>query len=871
MRPQKGMGSSGRERTVDQLSTLNSFWSTPAEQIFEALASGYDGLTQQEAARRLREVGPNSLQLERHFTVVSLLLRQFTNPLVLILIFAAVVSSIVKEWVDASVILAIVISSGVISFFQEYSAGNAIAKLRRRIAHQSTALRDGKSQLIPSDSIVPGDVLLLSAGSLVPADCVLLETQDFFVSQAALTGETFPVEKRVGVVDESVGLPERTNCAFAGTSVRSGLARALVVATASSTEYGKIADRLGLDPEETEFERGIRTFGLMLSRIMIAMIIGVFAINVISDKPAVDALLFAIALAVGISPELLPAIITINLSKGARELARKDVIVRRLSSIEDLGSMDVLCTDKTGTLTEGVIRLDAALDGTARPSEKVRRLGYLNARYQNGLSNPLDEAIVQGLRDLHFETYERLAEIPFDFGRRMLSVAIKDPKLDEATLITKGAVENVLSVCSTFPSSDGDPKEIGLEFRQEILQKLADWGSEGFRVLGVASKSIPTDSNLVRSLESEMNFEGFLLFFDPPKIGIIETLRSLRQLNVHLKIISGDNRFVVRHVADQVHLNDGRICTGSQVTALSNEALGHAVEVTSLFAEVDPSQKERIIRALQKRGHVVGYLGDGINDAPALKDADVGISVDKAVDVAREAADLVLLRKGLDVLHDGIIEGRRTFANSLKYILTTSSANFGNMFSMAAASMFLPFLPLTAKQILLNNFLSDFPAIAIATDNVDRESVYAPHKWDANFIRRFMILFGFVSSAFDLLTFGILIYFAKANEYEFQTGWFIESLLTELLVAMVVRTRRRFYKSKPGRWLSLSTALVIAITIAIPYLSSFRIFGFVPLPVELLLLIILISVIYTFTTDLVKGLLFQRLERATQGYLPTRQ
>lgn len=834
---------------------LAAYWSVPRDGLLTALESTPRGLTSREAAARLDKYGPNALVVSQQFTTLRLLLKQFTSPLVLILIFAAIVSIFVGEWTDAAVILSIVIASALITFWQEYTASNVVAKLRERLTHRVNVLRDGKAAKVPVETVVPGDVVLLSAGSLIPADGVVLKTEDFYVNQAVLTGETFPVDKAPGEVAANASMPERTNCVFMGTSARSGKAEVLITRTGAMTSYGEIADQLGRQAPETEFERGIRQFGLMLTRIMVALILVAFAINVLMAKPPIDSLLFAIALAVGLSPELLPAIITINLSKGAREMARSGVIVRRLSAIENLGSMDVLCTDKTGTLTEGVVRLDATADVDGKDSERVFRLAYINASFETGLSNPLDEAITSG-RTLDLTGVKKVSEVPYDFNRKRLSVVFDDAGVK--TMATKGALDNVLAVC-TDVRKNRSVENLTDKTRDDIETRFKAWSEQGFRVLGVASREITAKTAITRDDEAEMTFEGFILFFDPPKEDVHKAIEDLARLKVELKIITGDNRYVAAHVAEVVGLPVKAIVTGSEINDLSDEALWHAADRASLFVEVDPNQKERIIRAVKKTGHVVGYMGDGINDAPALHESDVGISVEGAVDVAREAADFVLLERGLHVLKAGIIEGRRTFANSLKYIFTTESANFGNMFSMAGASLFLPFLPLLAKQILLNNFLSDFPAIAIAGDNVDDEWVETPHRWNITFIRNFMIIFGLISSVFDFMTFGFLMLIVKTAPAEFQTGWFIESLLTELLVALIVRTRLPFYRSRPGRWLLISTILVAALTITIPYLPYTDIFGFVPLPLWVLSSILGITLMYVIATELAKRYFFRHL------------
>ena len=713
---------------TEQPSTIEAstpaYWSRDVADLLSELGSTSDGLSTTDAQGRLRQVGPNVLRPRRHDTALRSFLAQFTSPLVLILIFAAIISAIAGEWTDAIIVILIVVASATLGFIQEYSASNAVEKLRAQVTIKANVLRDGKVGPIPAEEVVPGDIVQLSAGSLIPADGIVLEARDFFVNQAVLTGETFPVEKKAGPVEAKAGMPERVNTVFMGTSARSGSARALIVQTGSRTAFGQIADRLTLRPPETDFERGIRRFGYLLTQIMTVLVLLVFAINVILDKPPIEFFLFAIALAVGIAPELLPAIMSVTLSRGAQSMAKQGVIVRQLNAIENLGSMDTLCTDKTGTLTVGVVQLDGALDVNGQPSTEVMRYAYLNAAFQTGLANPLDEAILAGP---HPDTtgMDKLEEIPYDFVRKRLSVVVdSDPGADiKPLLISKGALENVLSIC-TRVQIDGSVAPLDRARHQEIDSRYAEWSGQGYRVLGVAMRDVPRQAiYTVDSDECDMIFAGFLLFFDPLKPDAKDTLAALAQLGVQTKIITGDNRLVARHVAEMIGLSVDSILPASDMNELHDEALWNVAERVSIFAEVDPNQKERIILALRKMGHVVGYMGDGINDAPALHAADIGISVDQAVDVAKEAADFVLLQRDLGVLRAGIEEGRRTFANTIKYIFTTTSANFGNMLSMAGASLFLPFLPLLPKQILLNNFLSDLPAFGIASDNVDQEMV----------------------------------------------------------------------------------------------------------------------------------------------------
>lgn len=647
--------------------TISSYWTKDVNEIAQRLNSSLEGLTQENAKNILQRIGLNQIQSRKRVTPLSLFLNQFKSPIVLILLAATVVSAILKDWTDAIIVLAIVIGSALLSFFQEFSANNAAEKLKEQVTFKSDVFRDGTIQSIPTEEIVPGDVIYLSAGSLIQADGLVIEASDFFVNQAVLTGETFPVEKIPGLQPESAGLSKRTNVVFMGTNVRSGTAKVLIVQTGLQTAFGQIAKRLTLRPPQTEFEHGIRKLGYLLTEVMFLLVFGIFFFNVFFHKPVMDSLLFSIALAVGLTPQLLPAIININLSKGSQEMAKKGVIVRRLESIENFGSMDVLCTDKTGTLTLGVVKLDGTLDISEQTSKKVNLYAYLNASMQTGLKNPLDEAIVnQGAEGTEGAAgYSKIDEIPYDFIRKRLTVVVKRTG-DQPFMITKGALENVLAVSSKI-QINGQEENLDNILLTEIRKKFEDWSEQGFRVLGIAIKSVSGQSHpFPKSSETDMVFAGFLLFFDPPKDGVLETIQALAKLGVQLRIITGDNKLVARHIGKSIRLSDFKVLTGSELDNLRDEALWHAVEESIIFAEVDPNQKERIILALKKRGHVVSYMGDGINDAPSLHSADVGISVENAVDVAKEAADLVLLKRDLDVLREGIVLGRKTFANTLK-------------------------------------------------------------------------------------------------------------------------------------------------------------------------------------------------------------
>lgn len=824
---------------------LSAYWTREPAELTRRLRSSPDGLASREAADRLREYGPNEVRAERPLSRLRVLLGQLRSPLLLLLVFAAVASALTGEWLDAVIVLAIVFASVGTGYAREYSAHAAAAALRARVRVRARVLRDGHPETVPVEDVVAGDVVLLFAGSLVPADAVVLEASDFFVNEAVLTGESFPVEKRPGVLLPTTALGARTNAVFFGTNVRSGTARCLVVATGPGTEFGAIAHRLTLRPPETEFDRGLRRFGYLLTSAMLVMVLAVFGAHMLRGRPPVETLLFSIALAVGLSPELLPAILSVNLARSARMMASRGVLVRRLNALENLGSMDVLCTDKTGTLTEGVVRLDGAWDVSGAPSSEVLALAATNAALETGLASPLDDAILQA-RTPELSDVRKVAEIPFDFVRKRVSVIARWP--DGVRLVTKGAFPQVLAACTRVV--DGTPldrdRAAGLE------RRFDEWSSRGVRVLGVAVRRLDDKCGYDREDERDLAFAGFLTFLDRPKESSREAIADLGKLGVSVKLITGDSRLVAQHVAGLVGLRAENVLTGRELDELHDEALWRAAERTDLFVEVDPNQKERIILSLKKMGHVVGFLGDGVNDAPAMHAADTSLSVEEAVDVAREAADFVLLERHLDVIRRGIEAGRTTFANTLKYVLTTTSANLGNMVSMAVASLFLPFLPLLAGQILLNNFLSDLPAVGLADDRVDPELVDRPRRWDMGFIGRFMVEFGLLSSVFDVLTFAVLLTGFHATVEAFRTGWFVESLLTELVIALVVRTRRPFFRSRPGAVLLGTTVVLVGIAFAIPYAPLVGALGFVPLPGALLVTLGTITVFYVVAAELTK-------------------
>ena len=828
------------------------------EQALQQVRSRSEGLTSGEAAERLAGAGMNVRRTGEG--AGRLLLNQFRNPLVILLLVAMTISSFLGDRMDSLIVLTVVLMSTLLGFWQEYRAANAVAALLAVIQVKARVLRDGKETELPTDEVVAGDVVLLSAGDTIPGDGLLLESKDLFVDESALTGESYPAEKKTGTVAATARLGERANAVFEGTHVVSGTARVLIMKTGTETEFGGISARLRLRAPQTDFERGLRRFGEMLLRVTLVFVITLFAINVYFHRPVLEAFMFALALAVGMTPELLPAIVSITLARGAQRMAQEHVIVRRLAAIENFGSMNVLCSDKTGTLTEGRVKLQAAYDARGTRSEDVRLHAVLNATFESGFTNPIDEAL-RSQPGIDLAGYTKCDEVPYDFIRKRLSIVVEHADVNRRHLmITKGAFDNVLAVCTRVAAEGGETGMDGM--REALRQRFAEYCNAGHRVLGIATRDVTGDPVIDKSDEQEMTFLGFLLFDDPPKAGAEAAIEELRRLGVGFKVITGDNRLVAQRLGGLMGIEKPDVLTGEALREMSDAALINRVGAADIFAEIEPNQKERIIIALRKAGHVVGYLGDGINDASALHAADVGISVDGAVDVAKEAADIVLLERNLGVLARGVSNGRITFANTLKYIFITTSANFGNMFSMAGASLFLPFLPLLPKQILLNNFLSDLPALAIATDAVDPGQVQRPRRWDHRFIRRFMIAFGLVSSVFDYVTFGVLLLVLRVSEAQFQTGWFLESLMTELFIIMVIRTQRSIFHSKPGRLLTTLTLVVAGAASFLPYTELGAVFGLVPLPWEVMLTLLGITALYLFTSEVIKRVMFARLEQS---------
>jgi len=838
-----------------KISKISSFWNLPTEQVLQQLKTSSQGLSRQEAQQRLSQYGANSLKQKQTSNVLSLLLNQFKSPIILILMAAAILSGFLGDVIDTVIILGIVLISGLLGFWQERGATDAVAKLLALVQVKATVLRDGQSQDIPNEDVVPGDIVVLTAGDSIPGDCLVLASKDLSVNEAALTGETYPADKLSGTLPVETGLSQRTNTLYMGTNVISGTATAIVVQTGKQTEFGKVSERLKLRPPETEFETGLSKFGYFLMEVTLILVVLIFVANVYLHRPVLESFLFSLALAVGLTPQLLPAIVSVNLARGAKQMAKKQVIVKRLPAIENFGSMNVFCTDKTGTLTEGEVKIHSAVNVEGKESDRVLLYAYLNAASESGYANPIDAAIREH-KTFDISGYQKVDEVPYDFNRKRLSILFA--KDDKHLIVTKGALKPILDVCSTIETVEG--KTIDLAPQQNKIQQQAEeLGSQGFRVLGVAYRNYDRDS-FSKDDETNMTFLGYLALFDPPKAGIADTLKELKELGVTTKMITGDSRAVAISIIQQVGLPEPKVLTGGELQTLSDEALMHRVGETNVFAEVEPNQKERIIIALKKAGNVVGYLGDGINDASALHAADVGISVDSAVDVAKEAADIVLMQKDLNVLVEGVKEGRITFANTLKYVFMATSANFGNMFSMAGISLVLPFLPLLPSQILITNLLTDFPEMTIATDRVDKELVNKPRRMNIAFIRNFMLVFGLLSSVFDYLTFGALLLLLHANPAQFRTGWFMESVISASTIVLVIRTRKSILKSKPGKYLLMATISIVGVTLLLPYTPIAGLLGFQPLPIEFLLVLAAIVGLYILCAEAVKRVFYQRVQ-----------
>lgn len=783
---------------------------------------------------------------------LRILLGQFKSPILILLIAAACLSFSLKQPIDGTVVLLIIVGSAIVSFLHEYRADRAVARLMSLVETKTRILQDGKEVSIPSKEVVPGDVVLLDAGTMVPADGLLIDSTNLFADEAALTGESFPVEKRPGPVAADAALKDRFGVVFSGSHIISGSGRYLVAATGAQSQLGSIAQSLTARRPEAEFERGLRHFGVLLVDLTILLTLGVFAINAWLGRPILESLLFSLALAVGLTPQLLPAIVSVNLSRGAVEMAAGKVIVKRLAAIESLGSMNVLCSDKTGTLTLGTVKVHGAYDLQGNESADVLRLAQIDAFRQTGFRNPIDAGLVASIEGSTDAFPKALAEIPYDFFRKRISVLVDD---GVPTLITKGALEPLLAICgSTENASIADARAM-------IEKRFEEYSAQGLRVLGIATKAMPKGSvSVTVEDECDLVLRGFVVLEDPLRPEIAQTVARLSDLGVELKVITGDNRLVATALGKSLNLDNSEPLIGKDIASMSDRALFQQVQTRQIFAEIEPNQKARIVAAIKRAGGVVGYIGDGINDGAALHMADAGISVSNAVDVAKEAADFVMMEPGLEVLTNAVVAGRRTFANTMKYVFMATSANFGNMFSLAGASLLVPFLPLLPKQVLMMNFLTDIPEMFIATDSVDPGQLQTPQRWDLKFLRRFMIVFGILSSVFDFSTFFLLLHF-HVPEAVFRTAWFVESVGSAALIVLVVRSHLPIFRTRPGKGLLWATCSIVALVFLIPFTPLADPLGLTPLPLGLLAGVVGIIAAYVLSAEVAKHFFYRHQAR----------
>ena len=851
-RSTKGAG----EQAAPEISELAV---VPLPDLFQQFHSTDAGLRASDAASILKTVGPNQVKSAKPKSLLSAFIERFSNPLVLILLFAAAVSAFTGDIPSFVIIAVIVLMSVILDVTQEYQAQNAAEKLQKQVALSAKALRDGQPVDVPVAEIVPGDVVLLAAGDLVPADSRLIEARDLYVDEATLTGEAYPAEKDAAPATAAAAgasaLPR--NMVFMGSSVVSGTAKALVVTTGPKAQLGSIAGALQKPPPPTAFAVGIQNFGMMIVKATIFLVLFVVLVNILFHRPLLESFIFALALAVGLTPELLPMIVSVTLARGSIRLSRKQVIVKRQSAIDDLGSMDVLCSDKTGTLTEARIKLVREVDLGGRDSGTILQMAQLNATFETGLESSLDDAILAAGK-IDLTGWRKIDEVPFDFERRRNSVLVEGG--GRRLIIVMGAPEDILAHAAFYEQQGTPSRPLDAAARKTAEATFNGLGADGYRVLGVAWREAEPDREKANVAdETELTFAGFLAFLDPPKAGAREALTALANLGIALKVVTGDNEQVTRHVCGELGLNITGTLTGPEIEGLTDEALAARVEGTTLFCRATPPLKTRIITALRHKGHVVGYLGDGINDAPSLHAADVGFSVDTAVDVAKEAAAIILLRKDLGVLADGVREGRKTFVNILKYMMMGTSSNFGNMFSMAGGVLFLPFLPMLPTQILLNNLLYDFSETTIPLDNVSDSMVAKPRHWDLDIVRKFMLLFGPLSSIFDFVTFGLLLWVFHAGEKLFHTGWFVESLTTQTLVIFIIRTADPL-RDPPHPALVATTLLAFATAVALPYSPLASWLGFVPVPAALMGALALVTIAYLVSVYVVKGWFFKHYQ-----------
>ena len=842
-----------------------NFSKLSSEEAFEQLGTSNKGLSTKEAKKRQINYGLNKLPEPHKRSLIVESLLHSVNALSGILLISSVVSALTGEMVNAIIIATIVIIGIILDYYQSHRALMNLENLRSKVAATSTVLRDEKWSEVLSKEIVPGDTIQLMAGDLVPADALLLTSKDLHLQQAALTGESLPVEKKV--LQTNTPQTDSSNIVFSGSSVISGNATALVFETGANTLFGEIAKDIGATPPPTEFEMGINKFGLFIFKVVIFLILFIFLFSIYLKRNILESFLFSVALAVGLTPEFLPMITMVTLSTGAVRMFHKKVIVKTLASIQNLGSIDILCSDKTGTLTLGEMSLEKSLDILGNPSEKVILLAYLNSINQTGIKNPIDEAILRKtnvnpldiaiLKHAHpsVQSYNKVDEIPFDFERRRSSVVVD--KGGEYILITKGEPEHIFNLCDKYEVSE---KTISIDSvaNEKFSSVFQEMSRQGYRLLAVAYRKVALQSAYHVEDEAELIFSGFLIFSDPVLPETSDVIKSLRQMGVQVKIITGDNELVAKHVCQSVGIDSNKIILGEEIEHMSDPALSKIAEEVMLFARITPNQKQRIISALRSLGHVVGFIGDGINDATSLRVADVGISVHNAVDIAKDSATVILLKRNLKVILFGILEGRKAFGNVMKYLMMGTSSNFGNMISMSAAIFFLPFLPMLPSQILLNNLLYDVSQVTIPTDRVDPQFMRKPRHWDISLIRRFMLYIGPISSIFDFITFYVMIKVFSASEALFHTGWFVESLATQTLVIFVIRTSKNPFKSRPSLPLFFSVCISVALGIFLPYSFIASYLGFVPLPFPYFVFLAVATLVYLLIVQFVKEKLMWR-------------
>ncbi len=840
--------------------SLKFFTTHSIDKVLEELKTSRSGLSETEARVRLVKYGLNAIAEKKEFGIVLEFLSHFKSPLTLVLLAAALVSAYLGETKNFVVITVIVFASVILDFFEEHSANNAAKKLKEKVSVTTTVIRQSKKEEIKAVRVCVGDIIFLSSGDLVPADARIIEADDFFVNQSALTGESFPREKSPNLSSsEQNDVGSDDNIVFLGSSVISGTALAVVFQTGQATEFGHIAKSILKKEDKSEFELGISQFGFFIMKVVLAMTLFILLANALVHRDVLQSFIFAVAIAVGVTPELLPVIMSITMARGSQRMAKAGVIVKKLSAIPNFGSMDILCTDKTGTLTEDKIHLVKYTDIIGADNESVFLYTYLHSKYQTGVKNPFDKAVLD-FKEADVSAYSKTEEIPFDFVRKMATVAVTSEK-DGVVLITRGAPEGVIEKCS-FYKEGSNTKSLTPAMKKSALEYFHKLSAEGYRVLALAVKTdIEVKEKYTIEDESDLVLAGFVSFLDPAKKDVSEVLKQLHAYGVVVKIITGDNELVAEKICRDVNLTIHGILIGKEIDGISEEELAVKAEETTLFARFSPSQKNRVIAALRSRGHVVGYLGDGINDAPSLKTADVGISVENAADIAKETADIILTNKHLKSVVEGVLEGRRTFGNTMKYVMMGLSSNFGNMFSVIGAIFYLPFLPMLPIQILLNNFIYDFSQVTIPTDKVDADWVSKPRKWNLTFVKKFMLVFGPISSLFDFLTFFILFSVFNLSEGAFQTGWFLESLATQTLVIHVIRTKHLpFIKSRASMLLTASTLLAVIIGWVIPFTPIGAIFKFTPLPIPVMLTMAGLVVLYLVIVQIVKTAYYKKYE-----------